>query len=100
MSEPIDRRARIGHVQLTVSDLEAAVAFYSGVLGFEVTQRIGDAVVFLSTGGQDHIILKLDGAPDAATASDRPVGRNRFAIRYPDRPPLGQALRRLREART
>jgi catechol 2,3-dioxygenase len=100
MSKPIDRRARIGHVQLTVSDLEAAVAFYSGVLGFEVTQRIGDAVVFLSTGGQDHIILKLDGAPDAATASDRPVGRNRFAIRYPDRPALGEALRRLREART
>jgi catechol 2,3-dioxygenase len=100
MSKPIDRRARIGHVQLTVADLERAVAFYSGVLGFEVTQWIGQSAVFLSSGGVDHIILKMDGAQSSATTSDRPLGRSRFAIRYPDRPALGEALRRLREART
>ena len=60
MSKPIDRRARIGHVQLTVADLERAVAFYSGVLGFEVTQWIGQSAVFLSSGGVDHIILKME----------------------------------------
>ena len=100
MSKPIDRRARIGHVQLTVADLERAVAFYSGVLGFEVTQWIGQSAVFLSSGGVDHIILKRDGAQSSATTSDRPLGRSRFAIRYPDRPALAEALRRLREART
>jgi catechol 2,3-dioxygenase len=99
MSKPIDRRARIGHVQLTVADLERAVAFYSGVLGFEVTQWIGQSAVFLSSGGHDHIILRMDGAQNSATTSDVPVPRGRFAIRYPDRPALGEALRRLREAR-
>ena len=39
MPEPIDPRVGIGHVHLKVADLDRALAFYHGVLGFEVTQR-------------------------------------------------------------
>ena len=56
MAKPIDPRTEIGHVHLKVSDLERAVAFYSGVLGFEVTQRMGQSAVFLSAGGYHHHI--------------------------------------------
>ena len=51
---PIDPQARIGHVHLKVADLDRAVAFYSGVLGFEVTQRWGGEAAFLSAGGYHH----------------------------------------------
>lgn len=99
MSEPIDRRVDIGHVHLKVADLERAVAFYSGVLGFEVTQRWGTSAAFLSAGGYHHHIglntwESLGGSPPAPGTT----GLYHVAIRYPDRATLGDALRRLREA--
>ena len=56
MAKPLDPRTEIGHVHLKVADLERAVAFYSGVLGFEVTQRMGQSAAFLSAGGYHHHI--------------------------------------------
>src|SRR2546426_6411926 len=47
----IDPRVHIGHVHLTVSHLERALAFYRDVLGFEVTTRYGGVAGFLSGGG-------------------------------------------------
>jgi catechol-2,3-dioxygenase len=41
-------QVRIGHVRLKVADLERALRFYPGVLGFEITQRFGNGAVFLS----------------------------------------------------
>jgi catechol 2,3-dioxygenase len=38
---PIDAGARIGHVHLKVADLDRALGFYIGVLGFELMQRHG-----------------------------------------------------------
>jgi catechol 2,3-dioxygenase len=95
MAKPIDRRAEIGRVHLTVADLERAIAFYSGVLGFEVAQRMGQMAALLSAGGSHHHIrLSV-----ASAAPDRRVaGPCEFAIRYPDRSALGDALRRMREA--
>src|SRR2546428_12460630 len=52
----IDPRARIGHVHLTVSDLDRSLTFYRDVLGFEVTTRYGREAVFLSAGGYHHHI--------------------------------------------
>ncbi|HUG09869.1 MAG TPA: VOC family protein, partial [Opitutaceae bacterium] len=52
----IDPRVRIGHVHLKVADLERALGFYRDVLGFEVTQRLGNQAVFLSAGGYHHHI--------------------------------------------
>ncbi len=99
MAKPINPRTDIGHVHLKVADLERALAFYSGVLGFELTQRMGSAAAFLSAGGYHHHIglntwESRRGVPPAAGTT----GLYHFAIRYPDRPALADALRRLHAA--
>src|ERR1700735_972658 len=53
---PINPGVRIGHVHLKVADIDRALAFYSGVLGFELTQRIGQQAAFISAGGYHHHI--------------------------------------------
>ena len=50
-SAPIDAGVGIGHVHLKVSNLDRALNFYCGVLGFELTQRYGDKAAFVSAGG-------------------------------------------------
>ena len=100
MSERIDARVDIGHVHLKVADLERAIAFYSGILGFEVMQRWGTSAAFLGAGGYHHHIglntwESLGGSPPPARAT----GLYHVAIRYPDRRTLGDALRRLRDAK-
>ena len=44
----VPSQVRIGHVHLKLADLERALRFYLGVLGFEITQRFGNGAVFLS----------------------------------------------------
>ena len=97
--QTIHPETRIGHVHLKVADLERALAFYRDVLGFEVTQRIGNSAAFLSAGGYHHHIglntWESQGgqAPAAGT-----TGLFHLAILYPTRAELGDALRRLVEA--
>ena len=97
--QTIHPETRIGHVHLKVADLERALAFYRDVLGFEVTQRIGNSAAFLSAGGYHHHIglntWESQGgqAPAAGT-----TGLYHLAILYPTRAELGDALRRLVEA--
>lgn len=99
MAKPIDPRTEIGHVHLKVADLDRAVAFYAGVLGFEVTQRMGGSAAFLSAGGYHHHIgLNTWESEHAGPPAPGTTGLYHFAIRYPDRASLGDALRRLREA--
>ena len=99
MSRRIDERVEIGRVHVKVSDLERAMAFYSGVLGFEVQERWGASAAFLSAGGSHHHIglntrESLGGLAGGASTN----GPCHFAIRYPDRASLGDALRRLQHA--
>ena len=56
MADPIDPRVDIGHVHLKVADLDRAIGFYHGVLGFELVQRMGGQAAFLSAGGYHHHI--------------------------------------------
>jgi catechol 2,3-dioxygenase len=99
MDEPIDPRIDIGHVHLKVSDLDRSIAFYSGVLGFEVTQRMGSSAAFLSVGGYHHYIgLNTWESRGGSAPADGTTGLYHFAIRYPDRASLGDALRRIRNA--
>jgi len=98
MAKRIHPQTDIGHVHLKVSDLERAIAFYNGVLGFEVTQRMPGAA-FLSAGGYHHHIGlntwdSAGGAPAPGT-----TGLYHLAIRYPTRAALGDALQRLVEHR-
>ena len=92
----IDPGVRIGHVHLKVADLERAVAFYCGVLGFHVTQRWGDQAVFISAGDYHHHIglntwESLNGFPPPPGST----GLFHHAILYPTRAALADALRRL-----
>src|SRR4029453_7426349 len=96
---PIDLGVSIGHVHLKVADLNRAIAFYCGVLGFDLIQRYGQEAAFLSAGGYHHYIAlntweSKGGAPPGPGAT----GLYHFAIRYPTRQALADAFRRLIEA--
>jgi catechol 2,3-dioxygenase len=93
---PIDAGTRIGHVHLKVADLERALGFYVGVLGFELQQRFGTQAAFISAGGYHHHIglntwESLGGSPPAPGTT----GLYHTAILYPTRAALADALRRL-----
>jgi catechol 2,3-dioxygenase len=94
----LDPRTRIGHVHLTVSDLERAVAFYRDALGFEVTTRYGRDAVFLSAGGYHHHLgLNTWAGRGAPAPAPGTTGLYHFAILFPDRPSLARAVRRVLE---
>ena len=94
----IDPRTRIGHVHLTVSDLDRAVRFYRDVLGFDVTARYGADAVFLSAGGYHHHVglntWAGRGAPPPAPGT---TGLYHVAILFADRAALAGAVRRVLE---
>ena len=99
MSQTIDPRVDIGHVHLKVSDIDRALAFYRDVLGFEVTQRLGDDAAFLSAGGYHHHLgLNTWESREGSPPPPGTTGLYHVAIRYPDRATLGDALQRLVEA--
>ena len=105
MSDPanefsaIDPGARIGHVHLKVADLDRALGFYCGTLGFEVTQRVGDQVAFISAGGYHHHIgLNTWESKNAPPPPRGHTGLYHLAILYPTRAALADALRRMRRA--
>src|SRR5438876_10200010 len=94
----IDPRTRIGHVHLTVSDLDRALRFYRDALGFEITARYGPDAVFLSAGGYHHHIgLNTWAGRGASRPPAGPTGLYHFAILFPDRHALAAAARRLLE---
>lgn len=96
MSPPIHPAVRIGHVHLKVSDLERSLAFYCGVLGFQLTQRYGTQAAFVSAGGYHHHIGLNTWESRGGKAPPRgTTGLFHVAILYPDRPSLADALRRL-----
>lgn len=90
---------RIGHVHLKVSDLDRAIAFYSGVLGFEITQRYGPQAAFLSAGGYHHHIgLNTWESKGGKPPAPGTTGLYHTAILFPDRASLGAVLKRVIEA--
>src|SRR6516225_2337517 len=95
-NRPIGKNVRIGHVHLKVADLERALGFYCGVLGFELTARYGTEAAFVSAGGYHHHIglntwESLGGSPPPP----RSTGLYHLAILYPTRAELGNALEQL-----
>ncbi|MEM8569711.1 MAG: VOC family protein [Pseudomonadota bacterium] len=99
MSPPISPQARIGHVHLKVADLDRALGFYEGILGFEVQQRRGSEAAFLSAGGYHHHIgLNTWQSAGASPPPPGHTGLFHLAILYPERRELADAYRRLREA--
>ena len=98
-SRPVDPGVRIGHVHLKVADLERALRFYCGVLGFRLAQRYGSQAAFVSAGGYHHHIglntWESRGGPPPPPGS---TGLYHTAILYPTRRALADALRRVIEA--
>ncbi len=98
-TRPIHPGVRIGHVHLKVANLERALAFYCGVLGFEITQRYGAGAAFIAAGGYHHHIglntwESLGGSPPPPGTT----GLFHTAILYPTRAELAEALERLVKA--
>ncbi len=91
--------ARVGHVHLQVSDLDRALVFYQGLLGFELNQRFGEQAAFLGAGGYHHHIglntWNSLGGPPARTHG---AGLFHAAFLYPTRADLGRVVARLADA--
>lgn len=86
----------IGHVHLKVADLERSIAFYVGVLGFQLTQRYGEQAAFVAAGGYHHHIgLNTWHSEGGSPPSPRSTGLYHLAIRYPTRRDLARAVQRL-----
>jgi catechol 2,3-dioxygenase len=95
----IDPRVDIGHVHLKVADIDRALDFYVGVLGFELQQRMGDEAAFVSAGGYHHHLgLNTWESRGGSPPPPGTTGLYHVAIRYPDRVTLADALRRLVQA--
>ena len=96
----LDPRVDIGHVHLKVADIDRSLAFYRDILGFDVMQRIGDEAAFISAGGYHHHLgLNTWDSRGGSPPPPNTTGLYHVAIRYPDRAQLGNALKRLVDAK-
>ena len=99
MTTPVHPKARIGHVHLKVADLDRAIAFYSGVLGFELQQKYGTQAAFLAAGGYHHHIgLNTWESKGGTPPPPGHTGLYHTAFLYPDRASLADALQRVIDA--
>jgi catechol 2,3-dioxygenase len=95
----IDPRVDIGHVHLKVADVDRSLAFWHGVLGFDVTQRMGDQAAFLSAGGYHHHIgINTWESRGGSPPPPGTTGLYHVAVRFPDRRTLAEAVRRVLDA--
>jgi catechol 2,3-dioxygenase len=95
-SAPIAAGTRIGHVHLKVADIERALGFYCGVLGFELVQKMGNQAAFISAGGYHHHIgLNTWESAGGEPPAPGTTGLYHLAILYPTRADLADALKRL-----
>src|ERR1041384_6747169 len=99
MSYSVPVGTDIGHVHLKVADVDRALAFYQGVLGFNLVMRLGDQAAFVAAGGYHHHIgLNTWHSRGGTPAPPQHTGLYHFAIRYPSRHDLAQAVRRVIDA--
>ena len=97
---PIDGGVRVGHVHLKVADLDRALGFYCGVLGFDLIQRYGTQAAFISAGGYHHHIgLNTWESKGGSRPPKGATGLYHVALLYPTRASLADALKRLVDAK-
>lgn len=94
------KNTRVGHIHLTVADLDGSLAFYRDLLGFEISARYGDSAVFLSAGGYHHHIgLNTWAGKGASPPPTGHTGMYHVAFLYPNRRELAVVLKNLMEAK-
>ncbi|MCC6147676.1 MAG: VOC family protein [Anaerolineaceae bacterium] len=90
---------RIGHIHLQVANLPAAEAFYSGIVGLDLVQRLGASAAFFSVGGYHHHVAVNTwagvGAPPPPPDS---TGLCWFELHLPDAEALSQVRERIEQA--
>ena len=90
---------RIGHVHLKVSNLQRALDFYAGLLGFELVSTYGEEAAFISAGGYHHHIgLNTWQSKGGKPAPKNAAGLFHTALLYPTRKDLARILQRLLDA--
>lgn len=100
MEYKVPPQTRIGHVHLKVADLDRSLAFYQGILGFEIMQRYGTQAVFISAGSYHHHIgLNTWYSKNGPPAPRNTAGLFHTAILYPTRKDLANILKRLVDAK-
>jgi catechol 2,3-dioxygenase len=92
-------RVHIGHVHLRVADLDRALAFYCGLLGFHLNvdgRAFGAPIAFIAAGAyHHHIALNASGGAEAVPPPPGCSGLHHVAIVYPDRAALARAVARI-----
>ncbi len=95
----IPSQTRIGHVHLKVADLQRALDFYCGLLGFEIITKMGDSAAFISAGGYHHHIgLNTWQSKGGGPPSKNSTGLFHTAIVYPTRKDLAEIFVQLQKA--
>jgi catechol 2,3-dioxygenase len=90
----ISTAADVGHVNLTVTDLERAVVFYRDVIGLRVTQRDAQSA-FLAAGDYHHHVALNTWDADAQARPPHTAGLHHFALRLPDVSALAEVVVRV-----
>jgi len=99
MASPLHPATRIGHIHLKVADLDRALAFYCGILGFELQQKLGSQAAFVSAGGYHHHIgLNTWESKGGKPPPRGTTGLFHTAILFPTRIELARALKRVLDA--
>jgi catechol 2,3-dioxygenase len=93
----ISADADVGHVNLTVTDLERSVVFYRDVIGLRVTQRDAQSA-FLAAGDYHHHVALNSWDPEAQVPPTHAAGMHHFALRLPDRSALASVVVRILSA--
>lgn len=94
----IPAQTHIGHVHLKVADLQRAINFYCGLLGFEITTMYGEDAAFISAGGYHHHIgLNTWYSKNGPKPQPGSTGLFHTAILYPTRRDLAVIFQRLQQ---
>lgn len=99
LDAPVPEQTKIGHVHLHVANLDEAVCFYHGILGFDI-QGMAPAfrAAFVSAGGYHHHLgLNTWAGEGAPPPPQNPLGLRYFTVVLPTRDELKRVVSRVEE---
>jgi catechol 2,3-dioxygenase len=88
-------KTKVGHVHLSVGNIEQAKDFYVDKLGFEVTMNWGGTALFVSAGGYHHHMAMNIWRSRGAGVRQQTLGLGDVSIELPNDQSLGEVSERL-----